>query len=54
VSEDYSDPPTSWLFPHRWKSGGLCPRDGTKLLRAMVGGRTTAWCPQCQIADQPS
>ena len=25
--------------------GGLCPKDGTELLRATVGGRTTYWCP---------
>ncbi len=48
VATDYSDPPTTWLFPHRWKDGGQCPRDGAKLLRAPVGGRTTAWCPRCQ------
>jgi formamidopyrimidine-DNA glycosylase len=27
---------------------GLCPRDGTHLARATVGGRTTFWCPTCQ------
>jgi formamidopyrimidine-DNA glycosylase len=54
VSGDYSDPPASWLFRHRWKSGGLCPRDGMKLKRATVGGRTTAWCPRCQIGGEPS
>jgi formamidopyrimidine-DNA glycosylase len=25
--------------------GGHCPRDGTELLHAQVGGRTTYWCP---------
>lgn len=25
--------------------GGHCPRDGTPLRRATVGGRTTYWCP---------
>jgi formamidopyrimidine-DNA glycosylase len=29
--------------------GGRCPRDGTELRRATVGGRTTYWCPQHQI-----
>ena len=48
VSKDYSDPPKSWLFPHRWAKGGRCPRDGVLLGRATIGGRTTAWCPQCQ------
>jgi formamidopyrimidine-DNA glycosylase len=28
--------------------GGHCPRDGTELLVAQVGGRTTYWCPQHQ------
>ena len=27
---------------------GTCPRDGTPLRRATVGGRTTYWCPQHQ------
>jgi formamidopyrimidine-DNA glycosylase len=35
------------LVPHR-RPGGLCPRDGTELLRATVGGRTTFWCPTHQ------
>lgn len=48
VAKDYSDPPASWLFPHRWKDGGRCPRDAAALRRATVGGRTTAWCPRCQ------
>ncbi|HLN17620.1 MAG TPA: DNA-formamidopyrimidine glycosylase family protein [Acidimicrobiales bacterium] len=25
--------------------GGHCPRDGTELVRTVVGGRTTFWCP---------
>jgi formamidopyrimidine-DNA glycosylase len=28
--------------------GGICPRDGTALARATVGGRTTWWCPKHQ------
>ena len=27
---------------------GVCPRDGPRLERAQVGGRTTYWCPACQ------
>ena len=42
------DPPKSWLIHHRWEAGGFCPRDGTALRRAEVGGRTTCWCPSCQ------
>jgi len=48
VVKDYSDPPPSWLFRHRWEKGGRCPKDGTELDRATIGGRTTAWCPKCQ------
>jgi len=48
VSKDYSDPPPSWLFRHRWEKGGLCPKDGRELDRATIGGRTTSWCPACQ------
>jgi formamidopyrimidine-DNA glycosylase len=32
------------LMPAR-TPGGRCPRDGTALARATVGGRTTWWCP---------
>jgi formamidopyrimidine-DNA glycosylase len=28
--------------------GGRCPRDGTELAHAMVGGRSTYWCPAHQ------
>jgi formamidopyrimidine-DNA glycosylase len=27
---------------------GACPRDGHRLERGKVGGRTTYWCPACQ------
>jgi len=27
---------------------GSCPRDGHRLERDRIGGRTTYWCPQCQ------
>ena len=35
------------LGPSRRRSGS-CPRDGTPLARATVGGRTTWWCPRHQ------
>ncbi|MDA8365418.1 MAG: formamidopyrimidine-DNA glycosylase [Actinomycetota bacterium] len=35
------------LFDHR-RPGGRCPRDGTALVRATIGGRTTWWCPSHQ------
>ena len=28
---------------------GRCPRDDTALNRARIGGRTTYWCPHCQV-----
>lgn len=38
---------TGDLRPHRGP-GGSCPKDGTPLERATVGGRTTWWCPKHQ------
>jgi formamidopyrimidine-DNA glycosylase len=52
MAKDHSDPPASWLFPHRWEKGGRCPRDSRLLDRGTVGGRTTAWCPQCQSGSR--
>lgn len=48
IGTKYGRPPASWLFRHRWRRGGKCPRDGAVLERATIGGRTTAWCPECQ------
>jgi formamidopyrimidine-DNA glycosylase len=48
IGADFSDPPKTWLLHERWKRTGKCPRDGTVLSRKKIGGRTTAWCPQCQ------
>lgn len=48
IGNDFSDPPKGWLLHERWKAGGKCPRDGQTLRRAMIGGRTTAWCARCQ------
>ena len=48
IGKHGSNPPRSWLFPHRWKSGGFCPRCHHSLQRAPIGGRTTCWCPFCQ------
>ncbi len=39
---------TGELVPER-HPGGLCPKDGTPLRRATVGGRTTWWCPKHQV-----
>lgn len=48
IGPDDGDLPNSWLIHHRWKPGGVCPRDATPLARGTIGGRTTAWCPKCQ------
>jgi len=48
IGRDWSDPPRTWLFRHRWKAGGKCPRCRSDLTRGPVGGRTTCWCPSCQ------
>lgn len=52
IGTDWSDPPDSWLFNHRWKDGGICPRGTCKtpLIREDLRGRTTCWCPNCQVA----
>ena len=39
---------TGTLVGHRLR-GGQCPRCGTELERATVGGRTTFWCPKEQL-----
>lgn len=40
--------PDSWLFNHRWRDGGNCPRTQKPLAREEVGGRTTCWSPARQ------
>ncbi|MEY2878702.1 MAG: hypothetical protein RLZZ15_1082 [Verrucomicrobiota bacterium] len=40
--------PQSWLFWHRWRDGGRCPKTGAPLARAEIGGRTTCWSPARQ------
>jgi formamidopyrimidine-DNA glycosylase len=35
---------TGDLMPER-RAGGRCPADGAELVRGVVGGRTTWWCP---------
>ncbi|MEO6871347.1 MAG: DNA-formamidopyrimidine glycosylase family protein [Chthoniobacterales bacterium] len=48
IGNEWADPPRTWLLHERWKAGGKCPRHGTVLSRATIGGRTTAWCAKCQ------
>lgn len=40
--------PDRWLFRHRWRRGGRCPKTGGKLAHATIGGRTTCWSPARQ------
>ena len=54
IGVDWSDPPDDWLIHQRWKKSGICPRHGTALEHATIGGRTTAWCPRCQPASRTS
>jgi formamidopyrimidine-DNA glycosylase len=39
---------TGAFVPAR-ERGGSCPRCGHPLERATIGGRTTYWCPNCQL-----
>jgi formamidopyrimidine-DNA glycosylase len=48
IGKDFTDPPDTWLFNHRWQKGGICPRTGAKLQHATIGGRTTCWSPARQ------
>jgi len=48
VSPEFGDLPDDWLIHQKWKRDGVCPRHGSPLRKAMIGGRTTAWCPRCQ------
>jgi formamidopyrimidine-DNA glycosylase len=43
---------TGDIIPFR-RRGADCPRCGTPMARATVGGRTTFWCPACQPDDAP-
>jgi formamidopyrimidine-DNA glycosylase len=48
IGPDWGDLPADWLIHQKWKRAGLCPRHRTPLQKAMIGGRTTTWCPKCQ------
>jgi len=48
VAVDFSDPPAGWFYHHRWSAEGRCPRCGTRVKTASIGGRTTRWCARCQ------
>lgn len=53
IGQDYRDPPSDWLFTHRWRNGGLCPRTNAPLQRSTIAGRTTCFSPQWQIYGLP-
>jgi formamidopyrimidine-DNA glycosylase len=48
IGPAFRDPPPNWLIHQKWKRDGVCPRHRSPLRKAMIGGRTTAWCSQCQ------
>lgn len=54
IGVDWSDPPPGWLIHHRWTKSGRCPSHRTPLNHATIGGRTTAWCPRCQLESSAS
>ena len=39
---------SSWLTGARYQREPRCPRCGTTLSHARIGGRTSVWCPLCQ------
>ena len=45
--------PETWLFRHRWREGGRCPKTGARLMREEIGGRTTCWSPARQKLRVP-
>src|SRR2546423_7767797 len=48
ITPNFADPPRDWLIHQKWKRNGVCPCHRTALQKAIIGGRTTAWCPRCQ------
>jgi formamidopyrimidine-DNA glycosylase len=50
LGRDFSDPPKNWLIHQKWKRDGVCPRHRIPLRHAIIGARTTAWCPCCQTS----
>jgi formamidopyrimidine-DNA glycosylase len=47
LKTDFNRLPKSWLLTHRGK-GAKCPRCGSGLKSATIGGRTAWFCPHCQ------
>lgn len=48
VADGWKQPPEYWLFNHRWRNGGTCPRTGKPLERIQINGRTTCFSPNWQ------
>ena len=48
TGRDFSDPPRNWLIHQKWKRDGVCPKHKAPLRHAVIGGRSTVWCPKCQ------
>lgn len=48
MGQHNGDAPEHWLFNHRWRDGGRCPKTGGPLRREEIGGRTTCWSPRRQ------
>ena len=51
VGKHGGDPPKGWLFHHRWKDGGICPKSKNPLIREEIGGRTSCWSPARQSLE---
>ncbi len=49
IEYDYIPRRRSWLSHVRGQRDAACPRCGTPLARAVVAGRTTYFCPNCQV-----
>ncbi len=52
IAPNWDRPPDDWLFNHRWKDGGICPKTERPLRREKIGGRTTCWSPGWQCFEQ--
>lgn len=48
IADGWKRPPNEWLFNHRWKDKGICPKTNKALVREKIGGRTACWSPTWQ------
>ena len=49
IADGWKKPPDDWLFNHRWKDGGICPKTERALVREKINGRTACWSPYWQV-----